>query len=98
MRYNLTIMIKSFKHKGLKNYFLYGEVKGINPNHAKKLKSVLARINAADDIKDLTHPGYRLHPYKGKTDFWSIDVSGNYRILFEFRDGDAYILDYIDPH
>jgi proteic killer suppression protein len=98
MRYNLAIMIKSFKHKGLKNFFLYGDASGINPNHAKKLKTVLARINADDDIKDLEYPGYRLHSYKGKTDFWSIDVSGNYRILFEFRNGDAYILDYIYPH
>lgn len=91
-------MIKSFKHKGLKNFFLYSDISGINPNHTKKLKSVLARINAADNIKDLECPGFRLHPYKNKINYWSIDVSGNYRILFEFTDGNAYILDYIDPH
>lgn len=98
MGYNYLIMIKSFKHKGLKDFFLYSNVKGINPNHGKKLKSVLARINAADSIKDLECPGHRLHPYKGKANYWSIDVSGNYRILFEFKEGNAYILDYIDPH
>lgn len=91
-------MIKSFKHKGLKNFFLYSDVSGVDPNHSKKLKSILARINAADNIKDLEYPGYRLHPHKGKSDIWSIDISGNYRIVFEFRDGNAYILDYTDPH
>jgi len=44
-------------------------------------------------------PGYRLHPLKGRTrDRWSIWVSGNWRLTFEFRDGNAYILDYEDYH
>ncbi|MEC7546058.1 MAG: type II toxin-antitoxin system RelE/ParE family toxin [Pseudomonadota bacterium] len=29
---------------------------------------------------------------------WSIRVNGNWRITFEFRDGNAYILDYEDYH
>ena len=29
---------------------------------------------------------------------WSIWVSGNWRLTFEFRDGDVYILDYEDYH
>jgi proteic killer suppression protein len=44
-------------------------------------------------------PGYRLHPLKGRAqDRWSIWVSGNWRLTFEFRDGNAYILDYEDYH
>lgn len=31
-------------------------------------------------------------------DLWAIDVTGNWRIVFEFKDGDAYIVDYKDYH
>ena len=30
--------------------------------------------------------------------FDAVSVSGNWRITFEFRDGNAYILDYEDYH
>ena len=90
-------MIKSFRHKGLEQFYLQGSVKGINPNHARKLTSILAAIDEAEIIEDLNLPGFRLHPYKG-VNLWSIDVSGNYRILFEFKQNNAYILDYLDPH
>lgn len=44
-------------------------------------------------------PGYRLHPLKGGRDRrWSITVNGNWRVTFEFRDGNAYVLDYEDYH
>ena len=29
---------------------------------------------------------------------WAIDVSKNWRITFEFRDGDVYIVNYEDYH
>lgn len=44
-------------------------------------------------------PGYRLHRLKGKLKRrWSIEVSGNWRLTFEFADGDIHILDYEDYH
>ena len=40
--------------------------------------------------------GYRL---KGKLKRrWSIWVSGNWRLTFEFEDGDIHVLDYEDYH
>lgn len=90
-------MIKSFKHKGLEKFYLTGSLKGINPNHSKKLSFILAAVDEAETTEDLNFPAFRLHPHKGSY-LWSIDVSGNYRILFEFKEGNAYILDYSDPH
>ena len=29
---------------------------------------------------------------------WAITVSGNWRLTFEFRDRDVYLLDYEDYH
>ena len=92
-------MIKSFKHKGLKLFFEAGRKSGIQAKHAKKLRIQLSAIDTAQVIDDIDLPGFDLHPLKGKrTGSWSISVSGNWRITFEFQDGNAYILNYEDYH
>jgi proteic killer suppression protein len=96
--YNVS-MIKSFRHKGLKNFFEKNDTKGINPNHAPKINRILTRLDYAEAIQDMNLPGYRLHPLKGDLkNLWAVDVNGNYRITFRFEDGNAYILDYQDYH
>ena len=56
-------------------------------------------MDTAQRIEDMDIPGYRLHQLKGRAKYrWSIWVSGNWRLTFEFRDGDVYILDYEDYH
>ena len=92
-------MIKSFKHKGLKNYFESGTTRGIQAAHSKKLRLQLAALDTATSIDDMDIPGYQLHPLKGnRKGFWSISVNGNWRVTFEFSDGNAFILDYEDYH
>ncbi|KPH93765.1 type II toxin-antitoxin system RelE/ParE family toxin [Pseudoalteromonas sp. SR44-5] len=92
-------MIKSFKHKGLKKYFQTGSVAGIQAKHQRKLRMQLAAIDTAQEIDDINLPGFKLHPLKGDRDgIWSITVNGNWRITFEFIDGNAYILNYEDYH
>ncbi len=42
---------------------------------------------------------YRLHPLKGDLKgFWSVTVSGNWRIIFRFENGNAFDIDLIDYH
>ena len=92
-------MVKLFKHKGLRRYFVTGSKSGIQAKHAARLRLQLAALDTAQVIGDMDIPGYRLHPLKGRAqDRWSIWVSGNWRLTFEFRDGNAYILDYEDYH
>ena len=44
-------------------------------------------------------PGYGLHPLKGdRAGFWSVSVSGNWRIIFRFKNGTAYDVDLTDYH
>jgi toxin HigB-1 len=44
-------------------------------------------------------PGYRLHPLKGnRAGVWSVTVSANWRLTFQFFDGNVYVLDYEDYH
>ena len=92
-------MIKSFKHKGLEIFFYKGSKKGIKPEHANRLEQILDRLNAAIEIKDMNYPGSFLHQLSSdKEGFHSVNVSGNWRIFFQFIDGDAYFVDYDDYH
>jgi len=92
-------VIKSFRHKGLRRYFETGSKAGIQAKHAGRLRLQLAALDTAQGIEDTEVPGYRLHPLKGRAkNRWSIWVSGNWRLTFEFKDGNVYILDYEDYH
>ena len=92
--------IRTFRHKGLKRLFEDGNAKGVLPSLADKIGDILAAIDAAVEIEVVSlFPGWRLHPLKGDLrDFWSITVSGNWRIIFRFEGGDAFELDLVDYH
>jgi len=92
-------MIKSFRHKGLRRFYESGSLAGIQPQHAKRLRMQLAALDTAGSVDDMDIPGFRLHSLKGsESDRWSVWVNGNWRLTFEFRDGNAYVLDYEDYH
>ncbi|PIX03657.1 MAG: Killer protein [Gallionellales bacterium CG_4_8_14_3_um_filter_54_18] len=92
-------MITMFRHKGLRKYFESGSLAGIQPAHAKRLKMQLAALDTAHVIEDMDIPGFRLHPLKGsERGRWSIWVNGNWRVTFEFENGNAFFLDYEDYH
>ena len=92
-------MIKSFAHKGLENFFYDGSTKGIQSQHVQKLADILDRLDASKRVTDLKFPGSNLHTLKGKMKgLWSIKVSGNWRVVFSFKEGDAFSINYIDYH
>lgn len=92
-------MIKSFRHKGLQQFFERGTKKGVQAKHANKLRMQLAALDTSHVIEDIDIPGYRLHQLKGaRKNRWSITVNGNWRITFEFKAGDVYIVNYEDYH
>ncbi len=92
-------MIKSFRHKGLKRLYETGKTSGVQTVHTDRLRMQLVALDTALTIEDMDIPGFKLHPLKGKLKGrWSISVSGNWRITFEFRDGNAFVLDYEDYH
>ena len=94
-------MIKSIRHKGLKKFFNSGgsDTRGINSDHEDKLRDQLAALDSAADVSDLEVPGWRLHLLKGlDKGRHSITVNGNWRMTFEFVNGNAYIVDYEDYH
>ncbi len=92
-------MIKSFRHKGLKLFFETGSTKGIQNIHAPKLRLILGALDTAKTIEVLNIPAFRLHKLKGDMqNLYSITVQANWRITFEFKEEDVYIVDYQDYH
>lgn len=91
-------MIKSFKHKGLQLFFETGSTKGIRSDQAKKLRNMLALIDDISTIEEIQFL-WKCHKLKGeRSNIWSLTVSGNWRITFEFKNSNVYILDYEDYH
>ncbi len=92
-------MIKTFAHKRLEDFFYSGSKKGIQAQHAQKLEDILDRLDASNVITDMKFPGSNLHQLKGKMKgLWSVKVTGNWRIVFSFKEGNAYNVDYVDYH
>ncbi len=56
-------------------------------------------LDNAADIGELDLPGFRLHPLSGNLKgFWSITVSGNWRIIFRFEKSDVFDVYLVDYH
>jgi proteic killer suppression protein len=92
-------MIKSWKHKGLEEFFTSGRKAGIRPDHASKLKRQLAQLNVAQSPQDMNLPGWRLHGLEGRlADHFAVTVNGNWRMTFRFEGTDAVLVDYQDYH
>ena len=95
----ISVVIVSIRHKGLRALFEEGRIAGVKPQHAQRLRLQLVALHTAKTIDDMNVPGWRLHQLKGSRAFtWSISVDKNWRLTFEFRDGNVYLLDYEDYH
>jgi proteic killer suppression protein len=92
-------MIKSFKHKGLEKFFRNNDRSGLNAQHCDRIGRLLDATNAAETPEELGIPSYRLHKLTGnRKDYWSLTVSGNWRITFKFEGGHAWDVNLEDYH
>jgi proteic killer suppression protein len=92
-------MIVSFRHRGLKLLFDKGDRRRVLSDYVSKIERILARLEEATEIGNMNLPGFRLRALKGDlAGYWSVTVSGNWRIVFRFENGDARDVDLIDYH
>jgi toxin HigB-1 len=91
-------MIRTFRHKGLEQFFKTGSKAGIQPAHAMRLRLrlQLAKLDGAKTPDDMAMPGWKLHWLT--TGRWSVWVNGNWRMTFVVAAGDAVLVDYQDCH
>lgn len=92
-------MIKSFKHKGLELFFTKGSYRAIPAQYGARIERLLDRLDASKEAEDMDLPGYKFHTLKGsrKGEF-SVTVTGNWRITFEFAGEDAFHVNLEDYH
>lgn len=93
-------MVKNIRHKGLQALYEEDSARGVRPDQVKRLKQILARLDASQGPEDMDLPGLRPHALTGNlAGFHSVSVSGNWRVIFRFdAAGDACDLDWVDDH
>lgn len=94
-------VIKTIKNKALRLLWEKGDGSKLPPTQLKKLSLVLQIIDDLEevpaDLADLV--SFRPHPLKGNLKgYWSLNITGNFRIIFEFENKNAFNLDYLDTH
>jgi len=91
-------MIKSFAHKQLKALWETGKSKIDARMHPRILRR-LDVLDAATAPEDMNLPGFDFHSLKGYNPIrYTVHVNGPWCITFEFRDGDAHVLNFEQYH
>lgn len=92
-------MIASYKSKPLEQYACKGKTQKIDQRHIKNINIILNALDTATCIDDFDLPGKKLHPFtEKKPTVWSLNVSANWRITFEFDGKDIHNVNYLDTH
>ncbi len=96
-------MIRSFKDKfteALYHGSNSGKGKSFPPELIKPAQRKLDRIHSAADLIDLkVPPGNRMEKLKGNLEGWySMRINDQFRIIFQWNNGDAYNVSIVDYH
>lgn len=92
-------MIKSFKHKGLHQFFTKDSRKLLDARDLPKIIRILDRLDTAVLVNDMNIPGWDFHELKGnRKGVWSVAVRKNWKITFRFENGDAHDVNLEDYH
>ncbi|MDE0457469.1 MAG: type II toxin-antitoxin system RelE/ParE family toxin [Chromatiales bacterium] len=92
-------MIRTFRHRGLRELYEQGRSSRVAQGHAAKLLRILTALDRSTGPQGMDIPGFRLHPLKGRMEgHHAVSVSGNWRVTFRFEDGNAVDVDYLDYH
>jgi proteic killer suppression protein len=92
-------MIVSIRHKGLLLYYEQGNGSKLQTAYLGKIARVFDQLEALTSADDIRQMGSGIHKLTGDlSEFWSIKVSPNYRIIFRFENGDVFDVDFLDYH
>jgi len=84
-------VIRSFRSRGLRELWEKGKSASVRPDLRKRIVNRLEVLDSALVLGDLT--GFGTHPLKATNpQRYSLEVNGPWRITFEFREGDAYLV------
>ncbi len=83
----------------MKRFFIKDDASLLDAKQLPRINRLLDRLDSAVELDDMNLPGYRLHELSGKRKgTWSVTVSGNWRITFQFKNEHVYNVDLEDYH
>jgi len=93
-------MVRTFTDKTTETVFNRGQARKLPPEIHSRAKRKLNLIDAASTLGDLkVPPGNRLEQLTGhRLGQHSIRINRQWRICFEWHDGDAYDVEITDYH
>ncbi len=92
-------MILGFRHRGLRRLYERGDRRRLPVDYVARIEEILTLLDTVTRPGEMAQPGYRLHPLSGDlAGFWSVTVSGNWRITFRFDGDNATDVDLVDYH
>lgn len=92
-------MIRSFKHKGLREFFETSSKRGVPPELSTRLRDRLDVLDAAITLDDVGLPHFGLHELKGdRAGTFAVKVNKNWRLTFTFVGGIANDVNLEDYH
>jgi proteic killer suppression protein len=89
-------MIKSFRHKGLKQFYETGNTRYLSVQNPERLLRILDALNSASRPTNMNLPGLRFHALKPRR--FAVAASGNWRVTFDWSGNDATDVDLEDYH
>jgi proteic killer suppression protein len=91
-------VIKSFRHKGLKELFETGSSRRVEQSLQDCIRWRLDALNQAAKPGDMNIPGFDFHPLRGKPVRYTVHVNGPRCITFGFVGEDAVDVDLEQYH
>lgn len=92
-------MIKSFKHKGLEQFFIKDIRKLLNAKDIPKISRILDRLDMALIPEDMNIPGWDFHELRGhRKGVYTVAVRKNWKITFCFYNGEVRDVNLEDYH
>ncbi len=98
MRYSFGFVIRSFRHKGLRELFETGQSGKVRPDLRERALRRLDVLHRAATLRDLDIPGLGFHALNGMPRRFSVRVNGPWRITFEWAEGNALRVDLEQYH
>lgn len=92
------LMIRSFRHRGLKELFEKGRSRRVAPDLQTRIIRRLDVMKAAKRPDDMNIPGFGFHALRGKPQRYTVHVNGPWCVTFGWEDDGAIDVDLEQYH
>jgi proteic killer suppression protein len=92
-------MIRTFRSKALADLWSSGKSAKIHQKMHSRILRRLDRLNVVVAAAEMNLPSFNFHALRGfNPTRYTVHVNGPWCITFEFKDGDAHIVDFVQYH